>query len=195
MTWSGRSPPGGLSDTVEKICAGVTRYASRRLLTFLWSEREIIKDATEVLTTRGTGAGAMNVDGSAQHDRYTAVAVRRTPELSLGRGAPPGRPAFAGHTWEPPFHRTDAGPASRVGSVASGQHDAKEQGTPRNGRAVHRWIARHGPLFHPRRTPQYPSKEVVSGHAHAIPAPKVGSFHRCGYNTPTSLSVNGVSVP
>ena len=38
-------------------------------------------------------------------------------------------------------------------------------------------------------------REVVSGHAYAIPAPEADSRGWCGHDRPTSLSVNGVSDP
>ena len=38
-------------------------------------------------------------------------------------------------------------------------------------------------------------REVVSGHAYAIPAPEADSRGWCGYDRPTFLSVNGVSDP
>ena len=38
-------------------------------------------------------------------------------------------------------------------------------------------------------------REVVSGHAYAIPAPEADSRGWCGYDTPTFVSVNGVSDP
>src|SRR5205814_4853391 len=38
-------------------------------------------------------------------------------------------------------------------------------------------------------------RKVVSGHAYAIPAPEAVTRRRCGHDTPTSLSVDGVFDP
>jgi len=38
-------------------------------------------------------------------------------------------------------------------------------------------------------------REVVSGHAYAILAPRAADGGRCGYDNPTNLSVDGVFVP
>lgn len=113
----------------------------------------------------------------------------------MAGAAPPGRASSQGRAWARQFHqRTGHGqhvvrarrPAySTIHEVSAEEREGRNTvGSPVIGRCS--GLA---------DTAVSIEREVVSGHAYAILAPRAGSSGRCGYDTPTYLSVNGVSDP